>query len=458
MNARKSKRHAEPTPEDRWPRTSCAALGLFFLVIGCGLLIIHQIGIQRIANANDWIEVPCQIIERKRKVNSDDLFLPLITYQYEYKGIEYQSRRLKLTVGASGTDENWNYLVFDQHPVGTRTVCYVNPDDPGEAALDREYGLETPSSAVLLGRLFLTIGGILCLVWLFTWPRQAPSPNELSQWTEGVGSPPRQLGLGLILAILFRVPRFVQFAWLCIFVLAVFFNVMQGPSLFRTINADNLVPTSAKIIAAEQDGITLNQPVFRHIFKYQWQGVEYSASSYQWDRPLEIGSQIEILIDPDHPQEASFGKLRVAEIPRWIPALILLVMVLPGLGVVGIALFNFRIVKLMRKGQAKTADFRNEESPPLKVSTHSDSTAKFQLEYLGRIYEIDPRTVIADETQRPCVLFNPTNPRHNVALSSDLLGLVNRQQPLVWQVMKRIAFQSFCCAGLVLLLFYRWFH
>src|SRR5262249_37572766 len=69
-------------------------------------------------------------------------YRPDILYRYRFNNREYQSNRLGLGVqvstGSSSSSHSWT----NQFRTGTRATCYVDPNDPTFAALERGF---TPS-------------------------------------------------------------------------------------------------------------------------------------------------------------------------------------------------------------------------------------------------------------------------------------------------------------------------
>ncbi len=90
--------------------------------------------------ARDWPAVPCVVeSSRVRSHDSDDgtTYSVDILYRYEAGGKVRRSNRYAFLGGSSSGYEGKREIV-DTHPPDHETVCYVNPDDPSEAVLNRE--------------------------------------------------------------------------------------------------------------------------------------------------------------------------------------------------------------------------------------------------------------------------------------------------------------------------------
>jgi hypothetical protein len=87
-----------------------------------------------------------------------------IFYTYEINGRVFKSNTYDFAGGSSSGYEG-KQAVVARHPRGTRTVCYVNPEDPTDAALER--GFVPLMWFGLLPLLFVAIGagGLISLVF-----------------------------------------------------------------------------------------------------------------------------------------------------------------------------------------------------------------------------------------------------------------------------------------------------
>ncbi|OVE76166.1 hypothetical protein BVX97_01895 [bacterium E08(2017)] len=99
--------------------------------------------------ANSWPEVECTIESSRVQTHEGDdgdTYSVDILYRYEYEGRMYRSNKYKF-IGGSSSGYSGKRKVVNDHPVGSKKKCYVNPDEPSEAVLRRGF---TPDLLLLL--------------------------------------------------------------------------------------------------------------------------------------------------------------------------------------------------------------------------------------------------------------------------------------------------------------------
>jgi hypothetical protein len=115
--------------------------GLFFFVgVGFFLPFFVWPAIQ-VVEARSWISVPCEILESGVRTHSGDdgaTYSIEVLFRYELKGHEYLSNRYHFLSGSTGGYQSKAEIV-EKIPPGTRTVCYVDPETPHEAVLQRGF-------------------------------------------------------------------------------------------------------------------------------------------------------------------------------------------------------------------------------------------------------------------------------------------------------------------------------
>jgi len=132
---------------------------------------------QAMRAAEDWEEIPCVVISSKlvehvsrtTETGGHDhtKFHEIeVEFRYQYQGNEYTSDRYDLSDVSSG-EKDWKQEVVDELGTGTETVCYVNPEDPKQAVLTREFTL-SPFGAIPPA-LFVLVGlaGMAMVVSVF---------------------------------------------------------------------------------------------------------------------------------------------------------------------------------------------------------------------------------------------------------------------------------------------------
>lgn len=104
--------------------------------------------------ARSWQQIPCTIQESRLGVATgpkrDGRESRIeVTYTYSLRGKEYSSSRYDLLGAYTTTDQREKREILARYPKGTRTLCWVNPENPREAVLKRDF-----SADYLVGSLF----------------------------------------------------------------------------------------------------------------------------------------------------------------------------------------------------------------------------------------------------------------------------------------------------------------
>jgi len=134
--------------------------GVFF-VAGAGFLYVAFIRPAiKIQAAEDWVETPCTILFsdiRSHEGDESTTYSLDIFYAYTVDGVEYKSSRYSFSTGSSSSYE-WRQKERDRYRRDKPAVCYVDPDDPYEAVLNRGFTPDTwfgliPGVFVLAGAI-----------------------------------------------------------------------------------------------------------------------------------------------------------------------------------------------------------------------------------------------------------------------------------------------------------------
>ena len=137
-----------PLSDTRRRGQSTGCLVLFFgifLAIGCALAyFLLWLPMSRFVAAQGWQQVPCTIESSQVAESSDSdgsTYSVAVTFTYKGSdGREYRSSRYDfMDVSSSGYDDK--AAVVAQYPVGMRTTCWADPENPGEAVLRRDFSL-----------------------------------------------------------------------------------------------------------------------------------------------------------------------------------------------------------------------------------------------------------------------------------------------------------------------------
>lgn len=164
------------------PSTKHVALG-----VGCIVLFALPFAVAGLAisgwavfdlwswsDAQQWIQTPARLISAKLEVKPDDdgnvTYKATAHYRYEFGGRDYESRRVAI---ATGSDNVGSYQQDRGRELerllraGRPTVCYVNPDDPSQALLFRDFRPGYFALKLIAGLLFGSVGlGLLVAGWI----------------------------------------------------------------------------------------------------------------------------------------------------------------------------------------------------------------------------------------------------------------------------------------------------
>ncbi|MBZ5552420.1 MAG: DUF3592 domain-containing protein [Acidobacteriia bacterium] len=133
-----------------------------FLLVGGGIAYVLLIGpILHVVKAKSWIETPCVVISSRvashRGSKGGTTYSVDIRYAYGVEGRQYVSTRYQFFQGSSGGFEKKWEIVRSYRP-GQQAICFVDPDDPRSAVLERGFTSELYFGLIPL--VFLVIGGV----------------------------------------------------------------------------------------------------------------------------------------------------------------------------------------------------------------------------------------------------------------------------------------------------------
>lgn len=140
--------------------------GIFFLV-GAGLFLPFFVApALRVVEARSWQAVPCVILSSGvRSHSSDDGVTYSIEalYRYEVNGREHRSNRYQFMGGSTGGYDAKSEIVA-RIPAGSETTCYVDPNDPFEAVVERGFTSDYLFGLVPLFFAVVGLGGMAIVV------------------------------------------------------------------------------------------------------------------------------------------------------------------------------------------------------------------------------------------------------------------------------------------------------
>lgn len=131
--------------KDTDPQKAIGWMLAFFAVFaaaGLGMFIpFFAIPAARTLEARSWPQVPAVVEHSDVRVHpgdDSDTYSIEIFYRYRVGEREYTSDRYDFMTGSSSGYEGKAEIV-ERYPPGTETVAYVNPDEPWEAVLSRDF-------------------------------------------------------------------------------------------------------------------------------------------------------------------------------------------------------------------------------------------------------------------------------------------------------------------------------
>ncbi|MFZ2629995.1 MAG: DUF3592 domain-containing protein [Desulfosalsimonadaceae bacterium] len=150
-------------------KTGKIVQAVFFLVfflagVGIGYFLILP-GIMKSIDAKNWVETPSRVLESRVQSHSDSdgtTYSVDILYTYSHAGRNYRSSQYEF-IGGSSSGYDGKAAVVRQYPAGGSAVCYVNPDNPGEAVLKRELGAKAFLALIPLAFLLVGLAGMAAM-------------------------------------------------------------------------------------------------------------------------------------------------------------------------------------------------------------------------------------------------------------------------------------------------------
>ena len=109
-----------------------------FVFLSAILYFLCIVPLRGVRRAKLWRETPCVILSSAVEEDATDsgLYRVLVTYEYEASGRAYVGSRYSFAGGATAGNRGKKAAVARLAP-GTKTVCYVDPANPGDAVLTR---------------------------------------------------------------------------------------------------------------------------------------------------------------------------------------------------------------------------------------------------------------------------------------------------------------------------------
>jgi hypothetical protein len=167
------------------PRKGAWIMVLFFaLFLVIGLAVSYALLFRpavKLVQARSWPSTDCTILSsdvgRHSGSKGGSTYSIDITYEYEAAGQTHRSDRYDF-MGGSSSGYDGKADVVKRYPPGIRAKCFVNPKDPGDAVLNRDF-----QAAYLVGLfpLLFVFVGAFGMRWALSKARMATTPAQARQ-------------------------------------------------------------------------------------------------------------------------------------------------------------------------------------------------------------------------------------------------------------------------------------
>lgn len=144
-------------------RVACAIFfSVFFLIGSVVTYLVTVRPMMGILTARHWQETTCRILSSNVQSHRSKTttYSVDVLYSFEFNGREYRSNRYGFTTGSSSGYKGKAEIVA-RYPAGTTAVCYVNPNDPTEAVLERGFTADLWIGLIPLVFVLVGAGGII---------------------------------------------------------------------------------------------------------------------------------------------------------------------------------------------------------------------------------------------------------------------------------------------------------
>ena len=154
-------------------RAGCLAPMVFGLLLVAGVTIFVAVFLDPIGNvieAMGWERVPCTIVgSRVEQAMRSNAYVPDVKFSYRYEGVLYHSSRVWFIRPTSDNMRDAAEVV-KRYPKGLESQCYVDPEKPGYAVLERGVKPELLIALVPLGLVVIGMGGLVSMMGPMVFP------------------------------------------------------------------------------------------------------------------------------------------------------------------------------------------------------------------------------------------------------------------------------------------------
>ena len=144
-------------------------MGLVLVAVGAAFVQYLWHSYTRAAKMDDWVAVPCEVVSMDvddSELNSRGMtkYIFQVAYTYEFEGMTYTGHRLERLPIEVGDPRKLKHEIAD-YPVGTKTVCYLDPDAPETVVIKKDS--KAALYTIWFPCLFIVGGGGMILSALF---------------------------------------------------------------------------------------------------------------------------------------------------------------------------------------------------------------------------------------------------------------------------------------------------
>ena len=140
-------------------RVAASVFFSFFFLIGSVVFLLFFVRpALGVLSARSWPATPCTVVSsdvQRHRGSKSTTYSVDVLYSYEVNGREFRSNRYGF-MGGSSSGYQGKAEIAARFPAGAKAVCYVNPNDPAEAVLER--GFTAGMWIGLLPLIFVLVG------------------------------------------------------------------------------------------------------------------------------------------------------------------------------------------------------------------------------------------------------------------------------------------------------------
>ena len=137
--------------------------------------------------SSTWPGTQCTVVVSKIDVDRDSdgtTYHPRIEFDYNFDGQNYHSETFDFT--SLNRSKSRCREIVNAHPVGKRMGCFVNPDNPEEAVIDRTYDFSW--LGILFPSIFVGVGTAIVLAAIFLINKSPKSISGSAKSPDGKAS------------------------------------------------------------------------------------------------------------------------------------------------------------------------------------------------------------------------------------------------------------------------------